>query len=282
MVTMLRSTSSRWEERKAQFVAYLDLKGVQDTNEKHKALVCFGGPDVRKIAKNIVGDGALEDPYQVAMQALDDFYSPRMSLHYERFKFRQLTFNPKEKVDQFVLRLKSQAEVCSFDNQLNNMIMDQIVFATQTDKLRAKYLERDTTLDEMLQIGRTYETVNKQVQEFGFKSADGAEINALQKTGNKFKGNLSCSRCMGNHLSPDSECPARSSRCNRCTKLGHFARCCRGIKKTFQQSKPFTNNKRIQKPIDRRNHGNLGDQKPKFVREVDDVTKNLEIRELSI
>lgn len=159
------STNSRWEEWRDQFVTYLDLKGVCDTDEKHKALLCFGGPDVRKIAKDVVtSDSLMDNQYRATMEALDNYYSPRMSLRYERFKFRQMTFSPKEKVDQFVVRLKTQAAVCSFGDQLDSMIMDQLVFATQTDdKLRAKYLECDTTLDEMLQIGRTYETVNKQV-----------------------------------------------------------------------------------------------------------------------
>lgn len=146
-------------------MAYLDLKGVRDPDEKHKALLCFGGPDVRKIAKDVVAsDRLMDNQYRAAMEALDNYYSPRMSLRYERFKFRQMTFSPNEKVDQFVVRLKTQAAVCSFGDQLNSMIMDQIVFATQTDdKLRAKYLECDTTLDGMLQIGRTHESVNQQV-----------------------------------------------------------------------------------------------------------------------
>lgn len=159
-------TSSRWDLWKDQFCAYLALKNVTDHEEMYKALMCFGGPDVRKIAQNVpsVVSNVMDNPYRIAMEVLDNYYAPRMSLRYERFKFRQMMFNPDEKIDQFVIRLRSQAALCNFDDQLDQMLMDQIVVATQNDdKLRAKYLEADVCLDDMLKIGRTHESVRAQV-----------------------------------------------------------------------------------------------------------------------
>ena len=46
-----------------------------------------------------------------------------------------LAFNPKEKLDQFLVRLRAQAAVCSFGDQSEDMIMDKIVSATQTHGL---------------------------------------------------------------------------------------------------------------------------------------------------
>ncbi|XP_062538245.1 uncharacterized protein LOC134206535 [Armigeres subalbatus] len=210
------STNSRWEEWRDQFVAYLDLKKVHDCDEKHKALLCFGGPDIRKIAKDVVvSDNLMDNQYRATMEALDNYYSPRMSLRYERLKFRQMTFSPNERLDQFVVRLKTQAAMCSFGDEVDSMVMDQIVYATQNDdKLRAKYLECDTTLDEMLKIGRTYETVNQQVHEIRFKSPDNIEVNAILNADNVHRTKkLSCVRCSGNHTSVDPLCPARGSRC---------------------------------------------------------------------
>ncbi|XP_062550930.1 uncharacterized protein LOC134215840 [Armigeres subalbatus] len=170
--------------------------------------------------------------------------------------------------------------MCSFGDEVDSMVMDQIVYATQNDdKLRAKYLECDTTLDEMLKIGRTYETVNQQVHEIRFKSPDNIEVNAILNADNVHRTKkLSCVRCSGNHTSVDPLCPARGSRCNRCNKLGHYARCCRGAKKPFQRQ-PKSIEGRKQRS-DQQNHGSYANPKPKFVREVDDVTKSVEIREL--
>ncbi|XP_062542319.1 uncharacterized protein LOC134210288 [Armigeres subalbatus] len=283
-------TSVRWDEWKGQFVAYLALKGVIDHEELYNALMCFGGPDVRKIAKNIeVTGGILDNKYRAAMEALDNYFAPRMSLRYERNKFRQLKFNHKEKLDQFVLRLKTQAAVCNFEEQVNEMIMDQIVYATTSDdKLRAKYLEADVTLEEMLKIGRTHESVSAQVQEFrSTSSCEPTEFQDLQMVSKPGKltsyGKGACNRCLGKHEANDQQCPARESRCNNCGKIGHFARSCW---KPWKSSSPYSwqNNRKTDvknsKPPVNRIKGHDMTRKQKFVREVDDVSNQVEIREL--
>lgn len=195
-----------------------------------------------------------------------------MSQRYERFKFRQLMFNPNEKIDQFVIRLKEQAAQCSFGDQVDDMITDQIVFATQhEDKLRAKYLEADSTLEDMLKIARTHESVKSQIQELRGKSIPLAELNAVGELSNDSKeGRFICSRCIGKHMAND---PAKTSRCSKCGKLGHYARCCK-------MSRSWIDGKRSNLKLAPKRKFNYNDRKEKFVREVDDVTNNDEIREL--
>lgn len=104
------------------------------------------------------------------------------------------------------------------------------------------------------------------------------ELNAVDQNTTNTRPKLSCGRCLGNHLPTDRLCPARVSRCNRCNKLGHYARCCRGGGKPLpQQPKQFSNQKRQAQDQSR---GDYREQKPKFVREIDDVTNEAEIREL--
>ncbi|XP_062700807.1 uncharacterized protein LOC134285002 [Aedes albopictus] len=275
-------TSSRWDLWKDQFRAYLALKNVTDHDEMYKALMCFGGPDVRKIAQNVptTVSNIMDNPYRIAMNALDNYYAPRMSLRYERFKFRQMMFNPNEKLDQFVIRLRSQAALCNFDDQLDQMLMDQIVVATQNDdKLRAKYLEADVCLDDMLKIGRTHESVKSQVQEFRGKSIGIGDLNTMQSVEKPAdKSNRTCFRCLGNHLSKDPGCPARLSRCNKCKSKGHFARCCDRFNKFENQQPRFK--KSMRQDAGRFDGNSRFDRRPKFIREVEDVTKPVEIREL--
>ncbi|XP_062541844.1 uncharacterized protein LOC134209837 [Armigeres subalbatus] len=273
-------TSSRWDMWKDQFSAYLALKNVCDHEEMFRALMCFGGPDVRKIAQNVsLPDGNIMDNrYRLAMDALDGYYAPRMSLRYERFKFRQMKFDPHEKLDHFVIRLRSQAALCNFDEQLEQMLMDQIVFATQNDdKLRAKYLEVDVCLDDMLKIGRTHYSVKAQVQELRGKTDDVGDLNVMD-TANQTadKQVRTCFRCLGNHFAKDPGCPARSSRCNKCKSKGHFARCCDRFQKFFKQRPRFTNTRKQETGENIRRF----DKKPKFIHEIEDVTKPVEIREL--
>lgn len=283
---------SRWETWKDQFIAYLALKQVENHDEKFRALMCFGGPDVRKIIQDVYADegSILDNRFRAAMGSLDDYYAPRLSLRYERFKFRQLQFSPNEKLERFVIRLKTQAALCGFGEQTKAMIMDQIVYATKDDKLRAKYLEADTSLEEMINIGRTYESVSTQVKEFRGTSSNDAtpEVNVLNR---EYKRKLkSCNRCSGNHQSDDRQCPARLSRCNKCMKMGHYARCCKSnLKKEYRPIKEEHASQFSKYQADRSGKDDrsaktdrLGKEyrKPKFVREVDDVTNKVEIREL--
>ena len=53
------SISARWDDWKDQFTAYLSMKGIDDHDEKFRALMCYGGPDIRKIAKTVTVDGKL-------------------------------------------------------------------------------------------------------------------------------------------------------------------------------------------------------------------------------
>ncbi|XP_062550803.1 uncharacterized protein LOC134215690 [Armigeres subalbatus] len=239
--------------------------------------MCFGGTDVRKIAQTAKFGKShlLDNSFRAAMEVLDEYYSPRMSLRYERFRFRQMIFNPHEKLDHFVIRLRSQAALCKFEDQLDEMIMDQIVFATESDdKLRAKYLEYDRSLDDMLKVGRTYESVKVQVQELRNKSStDSVDVSVCEITNKKFK----CNRCSGNHSGNDSKCPARTETCRLCGKFGHFARCCMSNKKNSLNVN--RKHKSDVHPFKTQNlHSPL--RKQKFIREVDDVTEKIEIREL--
>ncbi|XP_062540195.1 uncharacterized protein LOC134208143 [Armigeres subalbatus] len=227
------------------------------------AVMCFGGSDVRKIARDVsVSESAiLDNRYRKAMEILDNYYSPRMTQRYERFMFRQLVFNPNEKIDQFVIRLKEQAAQCSFGDQVEEMIMDQVVYATQNDdKLRAKYLEADTSLIKMLDIARTHESVKSQLQELRGKSIPIIDLNAVSESDKDAKHS---------RISSDARCPAKAVQCGKCGELGYFARCCK-----TPHFKDY--NRSTQKPtLNRRN--NRQERKEKFVREVDDVTKSVEI-----
>lgn len=95
---------------------------------------------------------------------------------------------------------------------------------------------------------------------------------------NADKPSRTCFRCLGNHFSRDPGCPARSSRCNKCKSKGHFARCCDRFRKFESQQSRFKRS--MKQETGRTNGKSRFDRKPKFIREVDDVTKPVEIREI--
>lgn len=260
-------TALRWEKWREQFDAYLAWKDVEDHEEKFKSLMLFGGPDVRKIILKVQADEAhvLGNRYQAAVQLLDEYFVPRVSKSYERQKFRQMLPGPNEKLDTFVIRLRKQASYCDFGDQADGMVVDQVIATTKNQQLRRKCLEKDHTLDQLVALGRTLESVDHQLAtwETGNKpspeppklKAEATDesimkINSEQyHPRSKYQPRPRCTRCDSRHLSTDPACPAKSEKCRSCGVVGHFARCCFLKKKTGPPETPRKNKKRFVREV---------------------------------
>lgn len=239
----------RWEKWREQFDAYLFWKNIEDHEEKFRSLMLFGGPDVRKIIGKIVVDDehVINNRYRTALDLLDEYFIPRVSKAYERQKFRQMIPCDKEKLDAFVVNLKKQAANCNYGDQTESIIVDQIIATTKNAELRKKCLEKDRSLNEVLAIGRSLESVAMQLTIWDQQDSTPKpvsdrmelehgnsvlEVNTTKKT----PKNPRCLRCDGRHMSFDPACPARKQKCKSCNQLGHFARCCSLRKKKVDPS----------------------------------------------
>ena len=54
--------------------------------------------------------------YTVAMEQLDQYFTPQVKVPYERHLFRTVAQLPTQSVDQFITRLRKRAEYCEFGN----------------------------------------------------------------------------------------------------------------------------------------------------------------------
>ncbi|XP_055527470.1 uncharacterized protein K02A2.6-like [Wyeomyia smithii] len=172
----------RWEKWREHFEAYLDWTNVVDHDEKFKCLMLFGGSDIRKIVSKVQIDDShpLNNRYRTALQLLDEYFIPRVSKTYERQTFRQMVPEANEKLDEFAIRLKKQATNCSFENQTDSMIADQIISTTKDEKLKRKCLEKDHTLEEVLTMGRTHESVQFQLNAWENGITNRIAVNTVQ------------------------------------------------------------------------------------------------------
>jgi hypothetical protein len=51
-----------------------------------------------------------DDEYEIALKILDEYFSPKANIPYERHVFRQMKQEDGETLDQFILKLKNQAK----------------------------------------------------------------------------------------------------------------------------------------------------------------------------
>ncbi|XP_029166467.1 uncharacterized protein K02A2.6-like isoform X1 [Nylanderia fulva] len=248
------SVGTRWEKWKRALEIYLLALNIDKPANKRATLLHTGGLTLQDIYYNIPGAHVDEaegvDVYKVALNKLDEYFSPKQSKVYERHLFRLIKQEESEKFEKFLLKLRNQANKCKFTN-IEEHLIDQIVEKCNSTELRKKILSTgdNMTLDQIISEANALEAVSRQLEVFNKKDLshqerNNNEINKLDfkkyKSSNKQANNRNadetCSRCGSNkHSQYDKKCPARDKRCLKCNLFGHFREYCR----TKQKRKIF-------------------------------------------
>ena len=87
---------------------------------------------------------------------LDEHFSPKANIPYEKHIFSDMKQENSESVDQFVIRLTHQAENCNFGSKRTEKLCDQVMDQCRSSGLRRKLLERgqDPKLEDVQRIAR--------------------------------------------------------------------------------------------------------------------------------
>lgn len=167
--------ASEWRRWKRSLEYCLEAQGVTSQREKRNQLLHLGGPDLQDIFDSLpevnnVPHVSPDPPfYDVAIEQLDAHFQPSRRRTYERHIFRQISQQQGERFNDFVMKLRVQANRCDFDQEgtsvLESMIIDQIAEKCISSALRKKILEKDRPLSEVVAIGKTIEEVEIQCKE---------------------------------------------------------------------------------------------------------------------
>ena len=183
-----------------------------------------------------------EKNYEEVKEKFEKHFIVKRNVIFERAKFNSRNQREGESVDSFITDLYGLARYCNFGTLKDELIRDRIVVGLRNHDLSEKLqLDPKLTLEKAMNLARQRETVKQQqsilVGGFHSKSAEVdfiAKGKPRRKKHEKLKEKIppsatpqskhqsKCPRCLGS-FHPKKTCPARSSKCNKCSKIGHWA-----------------------------------------------------------
>ena len=227
---------------------------ISDKKHQRALLKHFIGEEHHALLDTLPDAGGDED-YDKACKALSTYFSPKKNVEYEKYNFRQTKQETGESFDSFYAKLRCLSTHCDFTDP-DGEIKSQIIQTCLSSKLRTEGLSKTHTLDEIMAMGRTYESVNLQT-----KVIEGKTASSIKKDNdvNKLKYNAfgsknktfhqitskqkhqqaagyqpkTCYGCGGNwpHKGGRQKYPAYGKTCNFCGWRNHFSKMCKNKSK---------------------------------------------------
>ena len=155
--------------------------------------------------------------------------APKVNHRLARYQLQQLRQKYDEFVDVFLTRCRNQATRCRLrdNDETDERLIEQLIVGTKHKKVQERLLEKgeQLTLDEAIDIARTYEATQSQMEELDGES--NKDIHGINENESENKAKK-CPNCGLDHpLQPRKKCPAYGSVCLNCQKENHWARVCR-------------------------------------------------------
>ena len=203
------TVSQRWKRWVRGFKLYITGRGITSDAQKQALLLHTAGLEVQDIFYSPVGEDTVKT-YEQTMVDLDNHFTPKSNIPFERHQFRQTTQG--ETIDKWVCRLRQKAANCDFGKSADDQIRDHVIDKCLSNQLRRKFWERDSLkLPDLLKLARAHEAVDRQV-----KVMEGSgQVNALSrkapgmKPQSSFSKKKECYACgQEGHFARDRKCPA--------------------------------------------------------------------------
>ena len=217
---------------------------------KFETLTIGEGADARQVPE--------DEDFERLVKKFDDYFLVKRNIIHERTKFQERKQLESETVEEFYRALCSLVTHCEY-RDTDELVRDRLVVGLRDIKLKEKLqLTTDLTLDKALDISRQHEQIKEQMKsqqatgdsavtdeakqnersKFSDRGRDRMKYRSRGGRGNNRGRGMSrdmyqmsenkCGQCGFEHTK-DQYCPAKFQRCHKCSRKGHFERCCRSV-----------------------------------------------------
>ena len=295
----ISSLAPRWKRWSDRFDNLMTALNVTDNARKKALLLHLAGETVFDIFEGLVvaeiahdADPAVDNVYTVAKRALDEHFNPKKNIEFERYSFRLAKQNNGESIEAYVVRLRSLAKYCEFANA-DAEIKSHLIQTCKSSRLRRRALtDAAMTLHAMIDLGRSMEMSERQSKAIEGKPSESQttsdeSVNRVnrkpffknRKPSEPSKSDV-CRNCGKAYPHPGgrSGCPAFSTACRSCLKIGHWQKMCRSTGSTVPtQRKPSSYGEPRDKPqASAAGRGRGQGQSRQYVRRVDEAAQQQE------
>ncbi|CAH8560353.1 unnamed protein product [Dicrocoelium dendriticum] len=222
-----------WKSKWADFATLTQL----DAQPMNYQLAMFRhaiGDDARRVLETLKFGGQKADLSEV-MRTFGEFCEARVNETYQRYLFFGRDRLPGESFERYITELKLLARTCNFcECMKESLIRDRIVIGIRNDELTRRFLrQRNLSLEQCVDICLSEARTDQQVEHL--RAEKNTELFAVSRTEGRIPRSpdeqvTDCQFCGRRHQKKKESCPAWGRTCMKCSKKGHFARCCRSYR----------------------------------------------------
>ncbi|XP_055845043.1 uncharacterized protein LOC129911315 [Episyrphus balteatus] len=196
--------------------------------------------DAESVATVVVGNENGQLTLELVLKKFDEYCLPRKNTTMETFKFNTIVQKDKQSFAEFETELRKQISYCEFNCKCgvsyeDRMLRDRIIIGVCDKNLQLKLLDgKNDPLKNVVEKCKTFEaaTANKNILDKGVKTLNEVKTEPTDYDGQACAVYRACFNCGGpykyGHM---DECRAKRVTCNKCLKVGHFSKFCRGNRK---------------------------------------------------
>ena len=139
------------------------------------------GDEAYDIYENL-STGRLDEIYDTVIALLDGHFLPQNNITYERYEFQNVRQNVDENIHQFYIRVKEQVVKYDFGATLDTEIKQQIILATNNNKLRRyRFRNQGIKLQQLLLHVKSLEDAESQATEIEKITKNVAAVNLARQ-----------------------------------------------------------------------------------------------------